>query len=193
MNIGLDYDDVIVDTYEPYFAYAQKYMIENLKRNSQIIDNGDINSSAYCTNMHGWTQAEEDDFWFNNYWKEIEESARFKTFAKDIIEKFRKEGNKIIIITSRNQDEAQIMYNQLEQEGIVVDDIIINAKNKGKIAKENDIDVFVDDNYKNCKEVYEQGIKSYIMDIRTNRNLNDANIPRVYSWPHIYYEISKLY
>lgn len=193
MNIGLDYDDVIVDTYEPYFAYAQKYMIEHLKREPQIIDNGDINSSAYCTNMHGWTQAEEDDFWYNNYFEKIETISRPKTLAKEVIAKLRSEGHKIIIITSRSGREEELMYRQIEKEGIVVDKIIGNAIKKGQIAKENDIDVFVDDNYQNCKDVFEQGIKSYLMDIRTNRNLNDVNIPRVYSWPHIYYEISKLY
>jgi hypothetical protein len=39
MNIGIDIDDTISDTYNTIIPYAQKYTIEDLKRS------GDINNS----------------------------------------------------------------------------------------------------------------------------------------------------
>ncbi len=189
MNIGLDFDDVIVDTYEPYFAYAQKYTIEKLKREPIIDDKGDFASSCYCTFMHNWTQEEEDDFW-RKYVIEIEKQIKVKTFAKETINQLKKDGHKIIIITAREGIEEKIVNEQLEKENIIVDKKIFEAYEKGKIVKENNIDIFIDDNYKHCKAVAELGIKTYIMDARFNRNIEDKEIKRVYSWPHLYYEIS---
>ena len=123
---------------------------------------------------------------------DILKNAKPKTFAKEIIEKLRKDGNKVIIITSRNGVEEKITYDQLKAENIIVDKVITAAAEKGKIAKENNIDVFIDDKYSHCKAVADEGIKSYIMDIRSNRDIKDENIKRLYSWPHLYYEISKL-
>lgn len=192
MNIGIDFDDVVVDTYEPYFEYAQKYTIEKLKREPIIIDTGNIASSCYCTFMHGWTQAEEDDFW-KTYCEIVTRQAKLKTLAKETIDKLRKEGHKIVIITSRSGIEVDITYEYMKKVGLQVDKVITDASEKGIIAKENKLDIFIDDNYVHCKSVSDLGIKTYIMDMRTNRNINDNEIERVYSWAHLYYKISKLY
>lgn len=192
MNIGLDFDDVIVDQYEPYFAYAQKYTIEELKREPIIEDKGDIASSCYCTFMHNWTQEEEDDFW-SKYCEIVDKQANIKTLAKETINQLRKDGHKIIIITTREGIEEEIANKQLEKADIIVDKKIFGAYQKSDIAKENNIDIFIDDNYKHCKAVADLGIKTYIMDARFNRNIHDENIKRIYSWPHFYYEIKNTY
>ena len=192
MNIGLDFDDVIIDQYEPYFAYAQKYTIEKLKRDPIIDDKGDYASSCYCTFMHNWTQEDEDDFW-EKYCKIVDRQAKFKTLAKETIEQLRHDGHKIIIISSREGIEEKIANEQLEKENIIVDKKVFGAYEKGKVAKENNIDLFIDDNYKHCKAVASLGIKTYIMDARFNRNISDNNIERVYSWSHLYYKINELY
>ena len=191
MNIGIDFDNVIVDEAEVYFAYAQKYTIETLKREPIIIDRGDITHACYCTDLHNWTQDEEDDFW-GKYAFEIMKQLKLKTMAKEIIEKLRNDGHRIIIITARSEVEAEYMYETIEKTGLKVDNTLINAKEKGIIAKENNIDVFIDDSYNNCKKTADLGIKTYIMDCRTNRDIKDDNIERVYSWPHLYYKINRL-
>ena len=68
--------------------------------------------------------------------------------------------------------------------------IIINSHNKLEIANEEKIDIFIDDSFKNCQMVADLGIKTFIMDTRTNRNLEDERLKRVYSWPH-FYEVFK--
>ena len=190
MNIGIDIDDVIIDTYEIYFAYAQKYTIEELKKEPIIKDDGLLKTSCYATYMHNWTQEQEDVFW-GKYARTILENANLKTFAKEIIERLRKEGNRIIIITAREGIEEEITYEYFKKVDLKADKVICGVKNKGKTAKENKIDIFVDDNYENCLETSKLGIKTYIMDIRSNRNIKDNNIERVYSWPHLYQKIKQ--
>ena len=42
MNIGIDIDDTISETFETLLPYAQKYTIEDLKRKSEIDINQDF-------------------------------------------------------------------------------------------------------------------------------------------------------
>ena len=49
MNIGIDIDDTIANTYEVLFNYAQKYTIEDLKRSGKINRNGKLYTHMYCT------------------------------------------------------------------------------------------------------------------------------------------------
>ena len=73
------------------------------------------------------------------------------------------------------------------------DKLIINAKEKLKFVKENNIEIFIDDSCRNCKDIaYNSNAKVFIMDTRVNQNLEDEKITRVYLWPHLYKEIKKL-
>ena len=62
MNIGIDIDDTISDTYTYFFNYAQEYTINDLKRSASI--NRDIKcfTHLYCAKMHSWSEDEEKDF-----------------------------------------------------------------------------------------------------------------------------------
>ena len=51
--------------------------------------------------------------------------------------------------------------------------------------------MFVDDSFKNCVQMLEKGIHTYIFDTRINENLENEKLQRVYSWPHFYQEIEK--
>ena len=56
MNIGIDIDDTIADTYEVMFAYAQKYTVEDLKKSAKIKELEDLTNHFYTRAMHSWTQ-----------------------------------------------------------------------------------------------------------------------------------------
>ena len=45
--------------------------------------------------------------------------------------------------------------------------------------------IFIDDNFKNCKEASNLGVRTLLMDSRLNKNLNDEKIKRVFSWNDI--------
>lgn len=193
MNIGIDIDDTISDTYETMFPYAQKYTIEELQKNGKV-DNKYNATHLYIETMHNWNEEEAEAFW-NKYFKIMLPQIRVRKFAVETIKKLA-ENNKIILITARWEDEKgtiqKITEKWLEDNDIVYDKLIVNAQDKLKIAKENNIDLFIDDSFKNCQEVSSGGIKALIMDSRNNTTYNDEKITRVYSWPHVYQEYENI-
>lgn len=187
MKIGIDIDDVITDG-ETYYAYAQKYTAEVLKREPILVnDLGECPLASYCDDLLGWTKEESENFWRNNYAKVVSE-ARPRTCAKEVISQLRKDGHEIIIVTARTDKEMKFGFKWLEDNEIEYDKLYFDAEEKGELAKELGIDIFIDDSFRNCEMIAKEGIKTCIMDIRTNRNINleGTGIKRVYSWSHFY-------
>lgn len=194
MNIGIDIDDTISDSYAVIFPYAEKYTIEELKRNIEPTGKK-IKTHSYSKEFHNWSEEERKDFWFK-YYQEIMEKIRPKTFAPQMIEELYREGNKIYLITARFSstqfDIEELTKKWLKDYGIVYDEIRIDAQNKVKIAKEKKLDIFIDDSYEHCKGMVEAGIKTFMMDSIFNRELGEEGYKRVYSWPHLYQEIKRI-
>lgn len=198
MIIGIDIDDTITDTYEVMFNYAQDYTANFLKREPIIKELNSCNNHFYTKRLHDWNDEEEKKF-FELYYQKIVRNTKPKTLSLEYLKKLKEENNKIVLITARWQPtdfelnvEEETM-NWIKVHNVSFDKLIINAIDKEKIAKEENIDVFVDDSFKNCKAVSDVGIKTFIMDSRVNRDLNQENIKRVYSWPHLYMKIKELY
>ncbi len=194
MNIGIDIDDTISETYETLFPYAQKYTIETLGRSGEIDKNQECLTHFYVQAMHKWNEKEDTDFW-EKYYKNLIKEVKIKTLAKEVLDKLH-ENNKIILITARWEMKdgkiGEMTKEWLTQNKIEYDKLILNATDKVKIAKENEIDLFIDDSFKNCKEISNVGIKAFLMDSRLNKVYEDEKIKRVYSWPHIYEEYQKI-
>ena len=99
MNIGIDIDDTISETYATLLEYAQKYTIEELKR-SPIIKSFNTEDHLYIENMHNWNENETARFW-KKYYEEIIKKVNIKTFAANIIKELKESGDKIFLITAR--------------------------------------------------------------------------------------------
>ena len=192
MIIGIDIDDTISDTYEVLFNYAQEYTVKVLKKEPIIKELNSCTTHFYTRELHGWNDEEETNF-FKLYYKKVMENIKLKTLALEYLKKLSEENHKIILITSRwNPDDfdiAEVTKKWLEEDCIPYDKLIVNASDKTIAAKQENLDVFIDDSFKNCKAVSDIGIKTYMMDSRVNRGLNDEKITRVYSWPHLYMEL----
>lgn len=192
MRIGIDIDDTIADTYEVMFAYAQHYTINELGRTGEI-QNEVTNHHFYAEIMHNWTKEEATNFW-DKYYEKIESVKPF-TLAVEVLQKLKAEGNEIILITARwaakNFDIEKTTLEWLKRNHIPYDEIEIIREGKAQVALDKKVDLFIDDSFKNCTEVANVGIKSYLMDTRTNKGLSAENVTRVYSWSDIYDRIKK--
>ncbi len=192
MRIGIDIDDTIADTYEVTFAYAQYYTIHDLGRSGEIENHVD-NHHFYAKSMHNWNDEEDADFW-DTYYEKIKDVKPF-TLAVETIKQLKEEGNEIILITARWQAKnfaiEQVTLEWLEKNHIPYDDVVIIRDGKAKVALEKKLDLFIDDSFKNCQDVANVGIKTYLMQSRTNQGLEAENITRVYSWSDIYNRIKK--
>ena len=191
MNIGIDIDDTISETFEILLPYAQKYTIEELKRDATIDFNKKCVNHYYIEEMFNWSKEESISFW-EEYIKEMLENVNVKTFAQDTIKNLKENGNNIFLITARwntpknNVEETTIKW--LEDNNIVYDKLFINAEanRKVQIVKENNIDIFIDDSYENCKDVSEKtNAKVFMMNTRVNEKFLLQNIKRVYSCSEI--------
>ena len=192
MRIGIDIDDTISDTYEVAFAYAQLYTINDLKRDATILNKASMHHS-YLKDMHNWSQEEEKNFW-NRYFIEIIKQVKPFTFSVEMINKLKEDGHEIIIITARWPEPggcSKVTTEWLEKYNIKYDEIIFDSANKGKVTLDKKIDLFIDDSFINCQEVGKAGIKTFMIETRTNKGLTIDNVTRVYSWSDIYNKIKR--
>lgn len=194
MIIGIDIDDTITDTYEVMVNYGQEFTINVLKR-EPILVKGNCGNHFYTKYLHDWKDGEDEEF-LELYYEKIIKNVKPKTLAVDYLKKLSEEENKIILITARwtadYLDVEKITKEWISLNDIPCDKLIINAENKLIAAKQEKIDIFIDDSFENCKMISENGIKTYIMDTRVNKELKTDSVERVYSWPHLYMKIKEL-
>lgn len=195
MIIGIDIDDTISDTYNEIFNYAQKYTIEDLGKSAKLYEIDQLLTHMYVEKMHNWSKQESDRF-IDKYYEKIVKEVQPKKFAVETINKLKEEGNEIYLITARFDSEKFDIEEEtkkwLEKNNIKYDKLFLNANTKSQLSKENNVDIFIDDSFKNCVEVANEGIKAYIFDTKVNMNLENEKVERVYSWLHLYQEIRNI-
>lgn len=191
MNIGIDIDDTIANTYDVLFNYAQNYTINDMGKEIKDVNRNSI-THMYCKDFHDWNNKEETEF-LDKYYERMVLKVQPKMYAVENIRKLKESGEQIYLITARflsdKFDVEKLTKDWLEKYNIPYDKLILNSQNKVIVAKENDIDIFVDDSIKNCTEMANVGIKTYMMDTIINKDFEGENIERVYSWPHLYQKI----
>lgn len=191
MRLGIDIDDTISDTYEVLFNMAQKYTIEELGRVGNL-NKEKCYSHHYIEFIHKWSNEENNNFW-KKYYFDMINKVKPKTFAVEYLNKLSI-SHEIYLITSRFNEARELTKEWLEKYNIPYKKLIFAGENKVQIVEENKIDIFIDDSFENCKTISKNGIKTFIMDTRTNNliDMENENFTRVYSWPQVYYEINKL-
>ena len=185
MNIGIDIDDTITNTYEtliPMIAISYGMNMDKL-----------LAKVPSYKQLRG-TLPNYRDFMHKNYNK-MAKIVPLKVGAVDIINKLREQGHKIIFISARNNDEYsdpyQISYDYLTSNGIQFDKLIVNAPNKAKECVLENIDLFIDDSTMNCKAVKNKGIATLQMDTTFNRNSKELR--RVNDWQEVYRIVQEMY
>ena len=191
MNIGIDIDDTIANTYDVLFNYAQNYTINDIGKEIKNVDRNCI-THMYCTEFHNWNQKEDKEF-LEKYYEKTVLNVQPKMYAVENIKKLKENGDSIYLITARflsdKFDVEKLTKEWLEKYKIPYDKLILNSQNKVIVAQENEIDIFIDDSIKNCTQMANAEIKTYMMDTIVNKNFENENIERVYSWPHLYQKI----
>lgn len=96
MNIGIDIDGVLTNYEREVLDLGTKMSVEE---NWPIIN---INQVEYDeTKALGWKEEQAIMFW-NRYLVKYFTETPVRTFATEVLEKLHDEGNKIYIITARN-------------------------------------------------------------------------------------------
>lgn len=193
MKIGIDIDDTTVITVKSMVKYADLYDTQILGKNGTNGNLGLIQNRYYLKVLYGWDDKTKFDF-FDKYYKNVLEECIVMPNASKVIRKLKEEGNEIIFITARllnikNCDTEGITVKTLKDNKIPYNQLIINASDKLKFCKDNDIQIFIEDSYETCKQLEENGIKTFLMTTKMNENIDVGSIERVSDWNEVYEKV----
>lgn len=179
MRIGIDIDDTITNTWNsliPFFSKKFNIPIDKIKELPPYYDS--IKESVSL----------EEYFSVIREYEHLMQEVPLKTDVNKVLTKLKEEGNTIIFITARGDntysDAYLITKKYLDNNMIPYDKLIVNAFEKGIICKEEKIDLFIDDNLKNCIDVSNQGINVLMME--AEYNVNDIEFIRMKNWQQVY-------
>ena len=149
MNIAIDIDDTLTSSTEVISDYIRKY-------DSVYCDDGHLINNLESI-IRGFLIDEETKRFFNDYAQEMGNAIQIKDGAKEVIDKLRSEGNKVIIITARSDnfyDNAQKFCEEyLKRNNINYDKLITQQTYKIEACKRENIDLMIDDDYKIIKKL----------------------------------------
>ena len=148
--------------------------------------------------VFGWNYDEVNSF-FRKYYLDALKEIEPKFNVKEVLTKLKNEGHEIIFITIRNDNECggenkayRMTAEWFKKHAIPYDELHIGISNKKVFCLKNNIDVFMDDSEKNCLEVSELGIKTFIAMNSFNLGFKDENIINIYNMNEFYDEMQKL-
>lgn len=181
MRIGIDIDDTLTNTKEVQKIYWKKY--HQSHPNDEYTD--DIPDNI---NVFGYPYIE--DFW-EIYREQLSFDCTFKEGASQVLNRLRDEGHTICIITSRPDKKYKNLKGRLEKwfkdNNIYYDEIYTDSRHKGITAKENNVDIIIDDCDYHLEEAKENGIKGILFNDEESKEF-----PTVDNWYDLYSVINNI-
>lgn len=179
LKIAIDLDDTITDT----SIYLTKYLAEFFNMDIDYL----INNEIYYIKLPEKLASKREEF--ERYaFRECLFDIPIKENAKKIINKLKKEGNKIIIITARDNTTFNNPFEQTKKQldnlGVKYDKIIC-TRNKTKACKKEKIDVIIDDSMTNLNDVNNYVKTKILFTSNYNKKFNVPFI-RANNWNEIY-------
>ena len=184
MKIGIDIDGVILDYERVLKTYGDLYDFIELKKDGIVNRN-----EQYLRNRYDWTDEERMNF-VNKYFLKLSKQTPLIPGAKDVIDMLQKEGNELIIISARGgviEAMKDIAIEKFNEEEISFNKYYWKQDDKLEAAKNEKIDVMIDDSYDVCKKLSSNGIKTiYFRDKDMKVLEQNENLKEVSNWGEIY-------
>lgn len=190
MKIGIDIDGVILDYERVLRTYGDLYDFIELKKDGIVNRN-----EHYLRNRYNWTEEERMNF-INKYFLELSKQTSLIPGAKDVIHMLQKEGNELIVISARGgtvKEMKDVAMKKLQEEGISFDQYYWKQDDKLETAKNENIDIMIDDSYDVCKKLSENQIKMiYFRDKDMKEIKENEYVKEVSNWGEIYRYIKSI-
>lgn len=190
MNIGIDIDDTITNSSEVFLKYAKIYNKDN--NIIHKIDSNELDQKK----AFGWSIKDQKDF-SSKYLKLILNEAKPHVDVIDSLNYLKSCGYKIFLITARNDNEVTNMYDftkkWLKDNNIPFDKLIVNCSDKLQECLNNNVVLFIDDNYDTCKKIYNSKIdKVFLYETKYNKMYYDKLLIRVKNWDEIIQKVKEI-
>ena len=165
MKIGIDIDDTICRTSEIVHQKLEEFGEKNTLNPLDIMND----------------EVLRKDF-FEKYLEDIYRNVEVKKDVVHVLKRLRSKGNQIFIVTARNNgtsshvtDVESLTREWLTQHGIEVDGIFISAygEDKGEICRKNSIDLMIEDDPYNYKQIISMGTPCILFDDRGKYSLRE--------------------
>jgi uncharacterized HAD superfamily protein len=183
MNIGIDIDGVLLDTETAFRTVAELYNTIDLN-NKPVRDY----EEPRVQERYNWTEKEIQEF-ADKYFLEVSKKANFMPYVKEVLDLLKKEGHKLVIITARGMDKAEmraVVEKKFDEEGLKFDKYYWAQREKADICVNEKIDIMIDDNYNNCISIANKNIKTLYFREAEIKKINNKNIIEVHNWGEIY-------
>lgn len=193
MRIGIDIDNTLTNVQEELNEAAYNYAIKLGKEIDSSVVSEDINNNGSFYEKNFKFSYDELKYFLKEIMEEIVNNAEPRENAVKVIRNLRKEGHKIYIITARDNefhDDPYILSKiWLDKNKIEYDRLIVNARKKAPVCKQEKIDLFIDDQLHNCINIMKEGIQA----IRISDNKKQfEDIKSFDSWNEIYEYIKSM-
>ena len=181
MKIGVDIDDTLINTKEQQIIYWKKYVTENPKTGYSLELPQTINDFG--------------DEYVQNFWdiyrEELSFRPTFKENASTVLNKLKKEGYTICVVTSRPDEKYddlhKILKDWFQKNDIPIDYIFTNIREKATFCKEQNIDILIDDSILHCENCKLNNVQSILF-----RDTTEYNGLKTTDWNEIYTIIHNL-
>ncbi len=194
MKIGIDIDNTLTEVQEELNKAAFEYAI-SLGKKIDNYDNPieDIKNDGDTYRKKFQFTYEELKYFLKDIQENITNSANPRENAKEAIDKLKEKGHEIYIITARDSefhdDPYKLSKDWLDKNKIYYDKLIVNAREKSSVCKNEKIDLFIDDQLNNCLSVQNAGIQTIMI---TNEIYNYDEIKQLKNWNEIYNYINEM-
>ena len=172
MTIGIDIDDVITSTIELVAEYAKKHF-------------GSNDSELIRKILHSKTIEGNLLTFYKKYLIEMMENYQLKENSKEVIDRLKDKGYKIILITARGytpqEGIRETTTNYLSNNDIYYDEIVFGAMDKSIICKEKNIDILIDDSIDNLESIRDTKTTPILFNSEINQSI-DTDFTRVFNW-----------
>ena len=194
MKIGIDIDNTLTEVQEELNKAAFEYAI-SLGKKIDNYDNPieDIKNNGDTYRKKFQFTYEELKYFLKDIQENITNNASPRANAKEVIDKLKKDGNEIYIITARDSefhdDPYKYSKDWLDKNKIYYDKLIVNAREKSSVCEKEKIDLFIDDQPNNCLSVSNIGIHTIMI---TDKTYNYDKIKQLKDWNEIYNYINEM-
>ena len=194
MRIGIDIDNTLNKVQDKLNKAAFDYAI-SLGKKIDNYDNPleDIKNNGDTYKKKFQFSYEELKYFLKEIQEDITNNALPRENVKEVIDKLKEDRHEIYIVTARDSefhdDPYKLSKDWLDKNKIYYDKLVVNAREKSSVCKNENIDLFIDDQLNNCLSVANVGIKTIMI---TDRIYNYNEITQLQNWNEIYNYINEM-
>ena len=178
-KIALDLDGVVFDSENLYRVYTEIYDIEKHKKDT-IIDN----TQRTFQKRYNWREEEFKEFYSENAEKVLT-TANFMTGVDIVLNKL-KDKFEFVVVTSRNDFEAEIAREKLKQIGFPDIKMFNNEHHKIERLISENVSYMIDDDEGICINASDNDICALYFKNNASNRVEKENIINVNNWGEIY-------